>query len=736
MSPKERVRSGLEADRRRTDAAVDWQRDLDQSQTRGLALLAVAGMVTGWALMVPYIVEDTYGALGWSILALTIGGVGTLLFLRRSYRWAALWQVGSTCLAASVVALALPGAFTLGLPALVVMLASALLGPRWATAIAIAVAAILVPVGGLSATVLAAGAALISWLTVRPLQEALAWARNAHDEARQRTAEAERHRGELGRTVKSLNETHERLERVTSELERARAIAENARTLKARFAAYISHELRTPLNLIVGFTHLMVRSPRTYGGEPLPAAYQHDFEAVYQSARHLSALIDDVLDLSQIDAHRMALDRDDVSLADVIAGAADTMAAAFAEKGLALVCDVDATLPLLYLDRTRIRQVLINLLGNALRYTDQGGVTIAAHRVGVNAIVRIADTGRGIAPTELPRLFEEFRQADSGDRTEHEGTGLGLAIARRFVMLHGGWIGVESEPGRGTTFEFGLPIRGVLADDLAPAQESIGKPTARSQYPVVGVLDDDPMLVRFATRYVDGYQVLPISPTRGRDWRRKLDGVVALLVSATGRADPWAYLGAFAEDIGGVPVIGVSLRGTRDAVSRLGATDYLSKPVSPEQLEPVVRRATRGKRTPRILIVDDDSRMVRLLSQMVRGVVRHARVLHALEGGSALDLMQQTVPDLVILDLLMPVVDGYEVLAAMRREDALRDVPVVVVTARGTEDDTVLSGVFAVARSGGITVGEVMRSLQATLDQLNPSPEVRVPPAPRSVHPV
>src|SRR5262245_40236051 len=183
---------------------------------------------------------------------------------------------------------------------------------------------------------------------------------------------------------------------------------------------------------------MMVMAPHTYGGEVLPQAYRGDIDAIYRSARHLSTLIDDVLDLSQIDAHRLALDRDDVVLAEVVAEAVATVQAAFDEAGLFLRADVQADLPPIYLDRTRIRQVLINLLANAMKHTRVGGATVRASVVGGDVVVSVADSGVGIAPEALPRLFQEFEQADDG--SGQGGSGLGLAIARRFVTMHGGWI--------------------------------------------------------------------------------------------------------------------------------------------------------------------------------------------------------------------------------------------------------------------------------------------------------
>jgi signal transduction histidine kinase len=425
-----------------------WLQSLDECRTQTLRILAAGQLGLSWVLVVPYVIA--LPDLGWAVLALFVGALGALALARSRYRSAAFLLVLSQ-LAGATIALRVVGAplaeWSL---ALVVAAAAVLLGTGWGAGVAaLATTTIFWEAGGptpwtdglaLQGIAMAWTILFTTWLGLRPLRQALSWAMNSHLDARTRAEDAERHRGELGRLVKSLSETHERLERLTSELARARLAAENARVLKARFAAYVSHELRTPLNLIIGFSEMMVLAPHTYGGEVLPAAYRGDLDAVYQSARHLATLINDVLDLSQIDAHRMALDREDVRIDAVIGEAVSTVEAAYAEKGLVIHLTLPSDLPVLYVDRTRIRQVLINLLANSLRFTEHGGVTVAASNTGSDVIVSVRDTGAGIPADELPRLFDDFRQAERPDPEPHEGSGLGLAIARRFVGLHGGWM--------------------------------------------------------------------------------------------------------------------------------------------------------------------------------------------------------------------------------------------------------------------------------------------------------
>jgi len=717
------------------DDLQQWIRSLNECRIQSLQILAVVQIVLSWLLIVPHIVAVP--DLGWTIVALFFGAVGAWLLVRRSYRLGAAVLVVSELIASFTAIRATGATLAEWSGAIVVSTATVLLGAEWAIFLATVVTVgLLRNVGGptpwtdtfaLQGIAMTWVLAFLTWLALRPLKQSLEWAMNSHLDARTRAEEAERHRGELGRTVKSLTETHERLERLTAELDRARLAAENARALKAKFAAYISHELRTPLNLIIGFSEMMVLAPHTYGDAVLPPAYRGDINAIYQSARHLATLINDVLDLSQIDAHRMALDRDDVQIADVITEAANTVEAAYAEKGLRLRVVIQESLPILYIDRTRIRQVLLNLLGNALRFTETGSVTISAILERRDVVVSVTDTGIGIPEHELSRLFDDFRQVERSEQERGEGSGLGLAIARRFVGLHGGWIRAESQVGRGTTMTFGLPAGHIFVEtSLASADEGDQAKVPPANLPLVAVDASDPWLLRATQRYLDGFRIVATNPDGlASDQRLRRSGVGAVIVSAPSDPRGWERLDELTRSSGGVPVVCCSLRGGREAISRLGVADYIDKPVTRQRLAQVLGRWRPRQGFRSILVVDDDHNMVRLLTRMIYSISRRYRVAKAYDGAMALELMRESRPDLVLMDLLMPGIDGYEMLQRMRSDETLSDLPVVVVTARGTDDDAVVAGMFGLARSGGFPAGELMRCLQATLDNLNAqSPDV------------
>src|SRR5579884_4193124 len=314
---------------------------------------------------------------------------------------------------------------------------------------------------------------LLTWAAAYPVRAAMVWAWDSYLDALCRSEELRDRQGELNRVLASLNDTCYRLEVANQELARARAAAEEARQLKTEFATNISHELRTPLNLIIGFSEILMNASATGGQSGLSPSMRADMDVIYRNALHLSNLIDDVLDLSQVDAGRMGLHKERVCLSTIVSEAVSAIARLYEARGLTLTNEVPDDLPPVYVDRTRIRQVLINLLNNAARFTSSGGAKVRARQEGANLVVEVADTGVGIAPEDLPKVFEEFRQLDGSTRRPHDGSGLGLAICKRFVELHGGAIWAESERGKGTVFAFTVPLIGNVASvTLRPEWET------------------------------------------------------------------------------------------------------------------------------------------------------------------------------------------------------------------------------------------------------------------------
>lgn len=608
-----------------------------------------------------------------------------------------------------------------------VIVAGVLLDWRGSVALAVgATAAILASVGVASAMSgdVATGSLLLTWVSLlsawllsHPTRTALGWAWHSYARTALIMEELRDHQGQLERTVKSLNVAYERLEQLNVELARARRAAEHARRLKSEFAAAISHELRTPLNLIIGFSEIMVMDPRAYDGQKLPDAYRGDIEAIYRNACHLSNLVDDVLDLSQIEADHMGLQKERTHLAPVIDEALSMVARLFSAKGLALHLEVPLDLPPMNADRTRIRQVLINLLNNAVRFTSSGGVTIRAWTEGADVIVAVTDTGIGIAAEHLSAVFEEFRQVHILGERRVVGSGLGLAVSKRFIELHGGSMWVESQLGSGSTFFFSVPsCENVIAasTSLTGAHVMEPPPGADAAEHTILVIDRLGESARLFRRHLDGFRVVVAASSEGaRRIAHECAIQAAILVGSNGPPD-WATVRRIGEMLDGVPVAACTLTTRKISARELGATDCLLKPIGRDQVRQVLRRLGRKVRT--ILVVDDDPEMVRLLGRLISLASRRYTVWEAQSGLEALALIDLKRPDAVFLDLVMPDLNGDELLRRIRSAPGLEGIPVVLVTGHGLENETVTAEFFGMTQTGGFSVRELMRCLRGSLE--------------------
>jgi signal transduction histidine kinase/CheY-like chemotaxis protein len=705
------------------------QSDLNELTREVFPTVVVAIVVGVWIATMAAFPRAPDAILLWPI-ALAAIGFTSWRMVAWNVQVAATLFVGGIALAAIAAVLAFPAGLFAFFLAPVVLIAALLLGPRASVVVAVVSTAVValahangewgqVSSAETMAIVLIWTTILLALLATRSVYTALGWAWHSYHLAVDKVEELQRHQGELNRIVKSLNDAYYQLEQANVELERARDAAQEARRLKAEFAATISHELRTPLNLIIGFSEMMATSPGSYTGEALTPEYQCDVDSIYRNARHLSSLIDDILDLSQIDAERMALLRETIALGDVVDQAVAATRGLFTGKHLTLDVDVSAELPLVHVDPTRIRQILINLLNNAARFTEQGGVRVTAEVRENQVIVSVADTGPGIVPGDVGKVFEEFRQVDGSIRRRYGGSGLGLAICKSFVELHGGNIWVTSAVPSGSVFSFSLP----LADNVVPVPVRREWETwVRPQYggqtsePVLVLVDDDPSVAALFRRHLDDWTVISAPDLQDVPVLAKLVPVhsVALTDPSCSSEDGDRLSKEF-----GIPIVICPVRGRGALRAEMGIMDYLLKPIDREQIEGVLRRV---KSLRRVLIADDDPEMVRLLGRMVRATTRSARVIGAYTGGEALEAMTQIRPDLVLLDVMMPDLDGFAVLERMRQDDRLRDIPVVIVSAHGDRAETIRGTYLHLAEPGGLSAAQLMRCLQHCLNALRAEP--------------
>ncbi|HLG52095.1 MAG TPA: hybrid sensor histidine kinase/response regulator [Chloroflexota bacterium] len=672
----------------------------------------------------------------------SVGVVIGLLILapvvyQASNRWprlAALLLIGGGLVILGLGITFVPEAAILPWFAVVVLLAGFLIGPAAGAGLAVLGTVVLVtgeplnrlglPSGlRLSSSLLLWAAAGLSWLALRPLLIALRWSWQNYLEVRQVNELLKERQGELNRTVKSLNEALDRLDELTRELDRARRAANQARQLKSEFAANVSHELRTPLNLIIGFSEMMVTSPQSYGGQALPPAYREDAIAIYRNARHLSDLVDDILDLSQIEAGHMGLHRELIPLDATIAEAIETVQVLYTQRGLSLTYDVPPDLPPIFADRTRLRQIIINLLSNAARFIDQGGAHVAARLEEREFVISVSDTGVGIPPDDLPHVFDEFWQGRGPRRAG--GSGVGLAVSKRFVEMHGGSIWVTSTPGQGSIFTFTIPRSTNIPEMLPPRPwETWARLTGTAPArPGVAVVSDDRDLVHVLERHLDEYTLLPcedIAALSAYPRRADLDGVLILApdgLTALRR-------GLVAQTaVPGVPIIACGLVNTKQSLAeRLGVADHLVKPISREQVAHILGRL--GRTVRHVLVVDDDPDAVRLLARMIRSTSRRYRVSTALGGTQALRQIEEDPPDAIFLDLIMPEIDGYTLIETIRNRADLERLQIVAVSAQTLSRRPLTSDGVVFLRSDGLGLDCLLECVRQGLRILPRSEEV------------
>lgn len=562
--------------------------------------------------------------------------------------------------------------------------------------------------------------AFAAWLGARQMHMTLAWMQSSYTHASELLEQLRDERQHLGMTVKMLEDAHYRITKLNYNLIEARSAAEQARRLKAEFAANISHELRTPLNMIIGFSETMANAPETYRNVTWTPTLRGDVEQIYRSSKHLSDLIDDILDLSALEAQQLGLTVEETDIQAVIEEAVGVVHDLYRAKHLHLQMNLASDLPRVRIDPIRIRQVLLNILTNATRFTPKGGVTITARLDETMIEVAVADTGIGIAAKDFARVFAEFGQVDGTSSRKHEGTGLGIPLSKRLVELHGGRLWLESQVGVGTTFYFTLPVlpehrRRELKIESTP----LGlKPqnVAPIYREVILAVEPDALLLRTLRRHMSAYDVLEAHAANVRalvDYHQPL----ALLIDAASEKDAApAWLNELPSDL---TVVHVSLPGSLKSAHALGIKNYLIKPVLREQLLDAIEKLDTPVRS--ILIVDDDPELVDLISRMLQSSGNEYEIRIAYQGIEALGILMQHPIDLALLDMMMPELGGIDVLFAMKQEAALANIPVIVISGQPTEDITPEMGLsLRVTRAQDTSLLQVLTCLNALVKGLPP----------------
>jgi len=450
---------------------------------------------------------------------------------------------------------------------------------------------------------------------------------------------------------------------------------EQASRHKSQFLASMSHELRTPLNAIIGLTEMMVSNAPRFGTEKATEPLRR----VHRAGTHLLGLINQVLDLSKIEAGKLELNPTLVDLATLVDEIVGTARQLAEQNKNRLVVEAHDNLGSLMVDPMRLQQILLNLLSNACKFTKAGEVALRIRKI-VDERSRIefavADTGIGMTAEQQAKLFEEFSQAESSTAQRYGGTGLGLAITRKLARMMGGDVTVNSEPGKGSVFTVRLP-----GDEATgPTQESRAQGSD-----CVLVVDDDATARELIAEHLKA-EGLPVvtaaSGLEGLKLAKHLRPIAITLDVMMPDLDGWSVLAALRQDteLADIPVIMVTILDEQRRAASLGAAGYLTKPIDRDRLRRIMGRFRTPARATRVLLVEDDADQRERLRAWLEG--QHWLVQEAANGREALACLQADRPDVILLDLMMPEMDGFAVVAALQKEPRWRDVPVIVITAR------------------------------------------------------
>jgi adenylate cyclase len=498
--------------------------------------------------------------------------------------------------------------------------------------------------------------------------------------------------------ITELKQREAELAELVHELEVARDAAQEASRTKSSFLANMSHELRTPLNAIIGVTEMLQEDARDFKRED----EIEPLDRVQRAARHLLALINDILDLSKIEAGKMELMLERFPVASLVGDVVQTVEPIASKNGNQIVVICPDGVGSMYADQIRVRQALMNLVSNASKFTANGTVTISAAREqsvdGERIEIAVTDTGIGISPEQLGKLFQEFSQADSSTTRKYGGTGLGLAISRRFCQMMGGDISVESELGHGSKFLITLPTHvGEAAEPMrAPEPARTRVAGSAHQAPLILVVDDDRTVREVVRRYLEreGFMVAEADGGReGLRLARELNPTAITLDITMPDLDGWTVLAAIKGDptLASIPVILLTIHDEKNRGFALGASEYLVKPIDRDILIHVLQRISAPTGSS-ILVVDDDEMSRRGL----RTALEEAgwQVAEADNGHAALTRLNKARPNAILLDLMMPEMNGFEFLDEVRQRDEWRDIPIIVITARDitAEDRVRLNG--------------------------------------------
>jgi CheY-like chemotaxis protein/signal transduction histidine kinase len=547
--------------------------------------------------------------------------------------------------------------------------------------------------------------------------------------------------------LQNLNEElEERVRLRTEELQMARDEAIQGNRAKSQFLANMSHELRTPLNAIIGFSEVLGEKVSQKG----PEEFKDPLERIATAGQHLLRLINDVLDIAKIEAGKMELAIEPIALQPLFEEVVKTVRPMARKNGNELTLAYAPDLQPVAADLVRLRQILLNLLSNAAKFTENGRIEITAKPAEDAVVIEVTDSGIGMTDEQLGNLFIEFVQADASSTRRYGGTGLGLAISQRFCRMMDGEITVESAPGEGSTFRVTLPRAAAAATAVrarpqaAAAASATGTVDAKAPSgdgALVLSIDDDPNALELLDLVLtkEGYRLMKAqSGTEGLRIAKSLQPAIITLDVRMPDLDGWDVLAALKGNAAtrDIPVVMLTIVDDATRGYTLGVNEYLTKPISRDDLLSALARIMGLSKEPSVLLIEDDEPTRALIRDMLEGVC--GGLVEATDGSEGLARLADKRPDVILLDLMMPGMDGFDFLEALRAEESYADVPVIVVTAKELTDedhDRLNGGAAQILQKGAISGKALIAEIRRAVNTRLRTPKVfTVPPGTRILY--
>ncbi len=516
---------------------------------------------------------------------------------------------------------------------------------------------------------------LISGEETQKLAESLA---ETNEQLKKQSNDLQEKSAELESQASELIKTSDELQEQNIELEQQRKEVEQANQLKSEFLSNMSHELRTPLNSILALSRVLIMQI----GAKVDAEENNYLRIIERNGKHLLELINSILDLSKIEAGKMEIDARFFHLKAMLQNITDSMQSLADEKGIDLRLKLDQNLDQIQSDESRLHQVILNIVGNAIKFTDKGYVEIRAFEKNKQICIEVIDSGIGISEEKLPHIFDEFRQADGTSSRHYEGTGLGLAIASKLIKILKGSIGVKSTEGAGSVFTITIPFQWSSETSgrvyLSKAIEEISGLSNK----ILVVDDDINIAYKIASDLKDyGYEVITAHTGKEALELAKSNDLLAITLDIImPEMDGWEVLQRLKSQTAtqNIPVLIISVSNDRDTGYALGAVGYINKPVQKESLIKEIRNLHQKAR--KILLVDDNPIELKMMQDML--IKEGFECILAEGGDECLSVLKENKPDLIILDLIMPGTDGFQVLDEIRSNPETQDMPVIIATAK------------------------------------------------------